>query len=304
MATFAIGNIGEFNDLTETWKSNRERVKHYFAANEIPNDKKVPALLAMVGGKTYSLLWNLMTPDDPATKGYDDIVKLLDNHLSPKPLVIAERFRFHKRDQKEGESIPVYVAELRKLSEHCDFKANLSDALWDRLVCGIKKENVQKRLLSESDLKLEKAIEVATVMETAAKDAVKLQHHHRPDYVHKLSKRHTFSATQKENNKACFRCARSNHTPDQCHFKEETCRFYSNKGHIERACLSKKAQQKNQSRKQKSKSVKTVEEEELFSVSINTVKRSDVISVTPKIEGKHFSMELDTGIIFQSPEIC
>ena len=56
------------------------------------------ALLALMGGKTYSLLRNLTSPDDPATKGFDAIVKLLDNHLSPKPLVIAERFRFHKRD--------------------------------------------------------------------------------------------------------------------------------------------------------------------------------------------------------------
>ena len=298
MATFAIGNIGEFNGLTETWKSYTERVKQYFAANEIANEKKVPALLAMMGGKTYSLLRNLTTPDDPATKGLDDIVKLLEKHLSPKPLVIAERFRFHKRDQHEGESVTVYVAELRKLSEHCDFKATLGDALRDRLVCGIKNENIQKRLLSESDLKLDKAIEIATAMETAARDAVELRHQHRPDSVHKLSKRTPIPAKHKNANKACFRCGRPNHTPDQCHFKEETCRFCSKKGHIERACLSKKAQQnRNQSKKHISnkKSVKSVEEEELLTVSINTVKRSDVISVTPKIEGKHLQMELDTG---------
>ena len=298
MATFAIGNIGEFNDLTETWKSYTERVKQFFAANEIANEKKVPALLAMMGGKTYSLLRNLTTPDDPATKGLDDIVKLLENHLSPKPLVIAERFRFHKRDQHEGESVTVYVAELRKLSEHCDFKATLGDALRDRLVCGIKNENIQKRLLSESDLKLDKAIEIATAMETAARDAVELRHQHIPDSVHKLSKRTPIPAKHKNANKACFRCDRPNHTPDQCHFKEETCRFCSKKGHIERACLSKKAQQnRNQSKKHISnkKSVKSVEEEELLTVSINTVKRSDVISVTPRIEGKHLQMELDTG---------
>ena len=51
MATFVIGNIAEFNELTEIWKSFTERVKQYFAVNEIPNDKKVPALLAMMGGK-------------------------------------------------------------------------------------------------------------------------------------------------------------------------------------------------------------------------------------------------------------
>ncbi|MCG8113098.1 MAG: RNase H-like domain-containing protein [Candidatus Thiodiazotropha taylori] len=295
MAAFSIGNVGEYNEMTETWKSYTERVQQFFLANEIPNDRKVPALLAIMGGKTYGLLRNLTTPEDPATKSYNDIVKLLNDHLSPKPLVIAERFRFHKRDQKEGESLPVYVAELRKLSEHCDFEANLNDALRDRLVCGIRNENIQKKLLSESDLTLQKAINIATAMETAAKDAVELQHQHRPDSVHKISKNQTSYTKPKQKNKACFRCDRTNHTPDQCRFKDETCRFCSKKGHIERACLSKKSQQKHQSKKPKSKSVKTVEEEELLTVSINTVKRSDVISVTPMIEGKFLKMELDTG---------
>ena len=72
----------------------------------------------------------------------------------------------------------------------------------------------------------------------------------------------------KERNKACFRCDLFNHTPDECRFKEDICRFCSKKGHIERACLSKKAQQKNQSKKKKFKPVKTVDKEELLTVSI------------------------------------
>ena len=269
--------------------------EQYFTANELSDDRKIPALLAMIGGKTYSLLRNLTSPDNPATKGFDAIVTLLDNHFSPKPLLIAERFRFHKRDQKDGESILVDVAELRKLLEHCDFKANLNDALPDRLVCRIKHGNIQKKLLSEWDLTLQKAIDIATAMETAAKDAVELQQQHRPDSVHQLSKKPTSNTKPKEKNKACFRCDWFNHTPDECRFKEDICRFCSKKGHIERACLSKKAQQKNQSKKKKFKPVKTVVEEELLTVSINTVKRSDIINVTPKIEGKYLKMELDTG---------
>ena len=89
-------------------------------------------------------------------------------------------------------------------------------------------------------------------METAARDAVELRQPLRPDSVHKLSKKITFPAKQMEMDKACFRCDRANHTPDQCHFKDETCRFCSKKGHIERACFSKKAQQnRNQSNKHK-----------------------------------------------------
>ena len=144
MAHFSIGNVGEYNEVTETWKNYTERVQQFFLANQVADDRKVPALLAIMGGKTYSLLRNLTMPAEPSTKTYDEIVTLLNDHLLPKPLVIAERFRFHKRDQKEGETITVYVAELRKLTEHCKLRGALNDALRDRLVCGIKMKIYRK----------------------------------------------------------------------------------------------------------------------------------------------------------------
>ena len=69
--------------------------------------------------KTYSLLRNLTSPNKPSEKDYATLVKLLKDHLSPKPLIIAERFRFHKRNQREGETVTQYIAELRKLAEFC-----------------------------------------------------------------------------------------------------------------------------------------------------------------------------------------
>ena len=86
-------------------------------------------------------------------------------------MVIAERFRFNKRDQKEGEVIRVYVVSLQKLAEHCAFGDSLSDMLRDRLVCGIKNEGVQKRLLTKADLTFAKAVEIAEVAEREKRDA-------------------------------------------------------------------------------------------------------------------------------------
>ena len=54
-----------------------------------------------------------------------------------------------------------YLAELRKLTEHCDFCNNLDETLRDRLVCGILSVPIQKRLLAEKDLDLKKAMELA-----------------------------------------------------------------------------------------------------------------------------------------------
>ena len=61
-----------------------------------------------------------------------------------------------------------YVAELRNFATHC---VNLNEALRDRLVCGLRNMQIQKRLLSEARLKYSKAVEIAVVMKTAIRDA-------------------------------------------------------------------------------------------------------------------------------------
>ena len=59
------------------------------------------------------LLINLSFPVKLAKRRFKQIVELSQKHLSPKPLVITERFRFHKRDRISGGSISNYVAELK-----------------------------------------------------------------------------------------------------------------------------------------------------------------------------------------------
>jgi hypothetical protein len=87
------------------WTSYTERLEQYFAVNDIAEDKEVPALLTLLGGKTYTLLRNLTAPNKPKEKDYTTLVNLLKDHLTPKPIVIAERFRFHKRNQLQCETV-------------------------------------------------------------------------------------------------------------------------------------------------------------------------------------------------------
>ena len=60
----------------------------------------LPSYCRVLGAKTYGLLKSLTAPAKPSEKSYKEIVDILKNHLNPKPLVIGERFRFWKRDQK------------------------------------------------------------------------------------------------------------------------------------------------------------------------------------------------------------
>ena len=60
-----------------------------------------------------------------------------------------------------------YEAELWRLATHCAFGDYLSEAIRDRMVCGLRNEVIQKRLLAETDLNLAKTLEITQSMEAA-----------------------------------------------------------------------------------------------------------------------------------------
>ena len=142
--------------------------------NSIGEEKTVPTFLSVMGAKTFNLLRSLIQPDKPGDRTYEVIVQTLARHFSPQPLIIAEHFRFHERNQEEGESMNMFVATMKRLAEHCEFKESLSEVIRDRLVCGLRSEAIQKRLLTEKALTLDRAVEISVSMEMAAKEAHQL----------------------------------------------------------------------------------------------------------------------------------
>ena len=81
-----------------------------------------------------------------------------------------ERYKFNKRDRQPGESIPFYVTELKRLSEHCDFGVTLEDMIRDRLLCGVRSPKIQQRLLAETELSFDRALKIASTMVRAEKN--------------------------------------------------------------------------------------------------------------------------------------
>ena len=59
------------------------------------------------------------------------------------------------------------MSELRWLTKYCEYGAVLDDMLCDCLVCGVRHECIQQKLLSEGKLTLKKAIQIAQSMESA-----------------------------------------------------------------------------------------------------------------------------------------
>ena len=145
MLTF--GQINEFRPENESFSVYLERFELFVLANSIPDSKKVLLFLTVLGGNTYGVLHNLMAPDNQKDKSFETITGVLKVHFEPKPLIIAQMFHFHRRDQAQGEPVAEYLAELRRLASKCNFRAYLDETLRDRLVCGQWSEAIQKHLL-------------------------------------------------------------------------------------------------------------------------------------------------------------
>ncbi|UYV72607.1 K02A2.6-like, partial [Cordylochernes scorpioides] len=151
----------------EKWIVYLERMIFFFLANDIVKlERRKAIFLTLIGAETYAIARSLASPKELSFVEYDDLIKLLTDHFCPKPNVIVQRYHFNKRNQGT-ESVSAYVAELRKLSENCEF-VDLEDRLRDRLVCGLRKESIVKRLLSESNLTFEKALNFAICDESAS----------------------------------------------------------------------------------------------------------------------------------------
>ena len=108
----------------------------------------------------YRLLASLVASRKPGKVDYTEEFRALKEHMKPKPIKIAERFRFYKRSLKQ------YLAELRRLASTCEFHEFLNEALCDRLVCGLQEEGMQQRLLA----KPKRALELSEGIEAAQKD--------------------------------------------------------------------------------------------------------------------------------------
>ena len=193
--------------------------------------KKVAVILSVMGAKEYRLLKSVVAPQKVSELTLKEVDEALKEHYNPKPPVMLERYKFYQRNQRADENIATYYAELKKMAETCDFSTFRKEALRDRFVCGLAEESVQRRLLSEDDITIEKAVKLATSMEAASKGTAALK---------TLEQKSSTSTTVNYGEIECYCCGKKGHTKKQCRYRELSCDNCHRKGHLKQVCKNSK----------------------------------------------------------------
>ncbi|XP_047741571.1 uncharacterized protein LOC125179544 [Hyalella azteca] len=296
-----IGTMAEFDPEKDEFEVYIARMKLFFTANTVSEAKKASVFLTLVGGRTYSVLRDLLHPEDPGEQSFDVLAARLLEQYAPKRNKIAERFKFHRCKQLPDQTVSAYVAQLKKCASTCDYGTFLEESLRDKLIEGLKEATLQRELLKKSDVTFKTAVEFALAFELTVKTSDEMQGLNvvkstGSDAINavsssKITKANNRNVTRKrgpsdpesKQPKPCFRCNGRNHNAATCRFKNYKCNSCGKTGHLGKACRNK---------------VQAVDAKEESShmelYHINSVGCSPYV-VNVQLNGKQVEMQVDTG---------
>ena len=316
-----VGSIEPYNEAEEDFDSYVSRIKMYFVANEIDDAIKVAAFFSLAGPKVFGLARDLLFPQKPEESTFTVILDTLKGHYKPKAVLIYERYKFYSRAQKSGESVNDFVAALKALAHTCEFGATLSEMLRDRFVMGLCNDKVQQVLLAESDLTFDKAVSMATAREAASKDVQAMASgtvHYVPGSQGGPKKIFTSKSRSYGKSKPANAANSSNgsnipktpctgcgqlHWKRDCSFKNATCHFCKQKGHIKKVCFQAKSKPPLQKAHSKSnvnfaewnkQSIETTDACYDYVYSVRGVSHEPIM-IDVWLNAVHVPMEVDTG---------
>ena len=239
-----------------TWRRRFDRFRAASKLNKESGEVQVNSLLYSMGKEAEPIYESFVYTEDDDNDNpelnYEIVIARFDDHFVPRRNVIHDRACFHKRVQKEGETVESFVRSLYELAQYCEFGITKDEQIRDRLVIGILDSEVSQKLQLEADLTLERAILLARQSEQIKKQSVeraecsvnavgqrgqagwKRGKDMRQRYGRNFPEREESS---KQN--GCPRCGRTHTREERCPARDKNCRRCGKLGHFELLCKSK-----------------------------------------------------------------
>ncbi|XP_047024965.1 uncharacterized protein LOC124633699 [Helicoverpa zea] len=263
-----IGVLSSFDHDAQDWRIFKGRLEQFIKLNAIKSESKSALLLTHLSDNSYRLARNLLHPAVLEEVAFEDLVKKLDQHFTPKRCTFADREKFYEAKKSEGESVEEWAARVRGLAVDCEFGEALDMMLRDRFILGLAPCRERDRLFEENASKLTfaKALEVAQQAayarlarskapagsDSAASIVKATQIKEEP--VYRLSGQRARGgsaaapapARSSDNSsgevRRCMVCGFKSHDAEKCRFKNYRCQVCNTVGHLKKMCTKRKGE--------------------------------------------------------------
>ena len=152
------------------------------------------------------------------------------------------------RNQHVDETIDQYVTDLRNKASSCEFEQLMDGLIRDKIVCGIKSDNVRARLLREPKLDLQKAIDIVRASESVAGQMKVLQDTVGDKSVNTLKQKSSpgksfHNRTRRQQKYGDCKYCGSKHEKGRCPAYGKECSVCHKKHHFASVCRNKRPYQ-------------------------------------------------------------
>ena len=319
-------------NLSENWKKWKQVWDAYETVtklNEKESKFRVATFITCIGPDALEVHNGLPFRSDEEKQDINVVLNLWKSHCIGQTNVIYERYKFNNRKQESHESIDVYAAALRALAATCEFGELKDEMICDRLVCGIADNSVQRKLLQEPKLSLEKCLDICRSAEATSAHLKAISGHSSStgtpaDNVNAVDKRKKSKAPPKRRSngqmqkqplpepkedllKRCKHCGRSHvKQRTKCPAFGKLCSACNKPNHFAEMCRSTSSKNSRQRNGVNMVNSEDSSEEELLSVSfdsyednVHAVNEDNLpekkIFATMEIAGTSIRMQIDTG---------
>ena len=276
---------------------------------------KVAKFLGMFTSKHFYNDWVAAQPDETLRNnaGWADMIGYMKEYYKPTENLTLKNFHFRSLAQESGKTFAAFCNEVDKEAKNCSFKCHHPDctaestAVRDQIVYGTTNDKIREEALIRS-WDLPTLWKEGMHMERAAKGAAELAGepiNRMGSYLHKNLRTKQPPQHKQPTLKpiTCFNCGNTVTTPIKTHVRKECpaigkhCHKCGNVGHFPQCCKKhpevNQVQQQQQSMTHSALSTQTtVEDEQTYIFSIDSVQITDTEDVMPTNDTNSPNMEL------------
>lgn len=279
-------------NLSLNWEKWRRRFENYLIATDLcekPEKKQCAVLLHYIGEECEDI-YSTFTFTTEETNKINFLLQKFEDYFKPKRNITYERYKFFTRKQQQHETVDQFVTVLKKLASTCEFGNLKNDLIKDLLICGLQSNVLRETLLKDTDLDLEKAINVCRTSEIAKQQSsVVTMETGKTEEIHRVAVASSQERQRRNNNeessrtyKQCYRCGGRYHIKSNCPAMGKICNLCKKENHYAKVC------------KTKSRNVNVVTSNEVENVNCQNENNNLFLGIVNQINyvGKEWSVEV------------